>query len=369
MGIEITRYTGSYIGGVRDFNRRMAEGGEGEYQLPNDLRQFEGSAGGPLPWEGWLAVDDGTVRGGYLLRWQEFSFHGEIRRVAFYNLSMSEGAIDRKYAPVSRRMISSAVSHAPLTFALGMGGIHKRLPRFLHAFGWKLYEIPFIFRAVRPGKVLRNIQTIRTSALRRAAFDLAAFSGAAWVGISAIQAFRRKARKNTGIRYEEVKDFGDWADSVWSQCSASFAMIGVRDSRALNELYPASMQRITRLKVYSGTAVIGWAVVLNTRMKEHKQFGNLHVGTMVDMLSLPANAAIVAEAADRFLEDAGVDIVVSNQCHQSFRSALLDRGFLEGPSNYALAASKALTGLLEPFDGNILQVHLTRGDGDGPIHL
>jgi hypothetical protein len=347
----------------------MAAGGEGEYQLPNDLRQFECSAGGPLPWEGWLAVDDGVVRGGYLLRRQEFSFHGEIRKLAFYNLSVSEGAINRAYAPVSRRMISSAVSHAPLTFALGMGGIHKRLPRFLHAFGWKLHEIPFLFRAVHPGKVVRNIQTIRTTFLRRAAFDLAAFTGAAWLGIGVVQAFRRRARKYSGIRYEEVPNFGDWADSVWADCSASFAMIGVRDSRALNELYPATMARITRLGVYSGNAVIGWAVVMSTQMKGHKQFGNLHVGTVVDLLSLPRNAGMVAEAADRFLEDAGVDIVVSNQCHEAFRRALLDRGFLEGPSNYALAASKGLTGLLEPFDRNVSQIHLTRGDGDGPIHL
>jgi hypothetical protein len=369
MGVEIVRYTAPYIENVRQFNQRMALGGEGEYQLPTDLRQFEDSAGGPLPWEGWLAVQDDIVRGGYLLRWQDFSFAGEIRKVAFYNLSVSEGAIDPAFAPVSMRMITSATTRAPLTFALGMGGVDKRLPKFLHAFGWKLYEIPFLFRAVHPGRVVRNISAIRTTPLRRIAFNLAAFSGGASAGIHAIQAYRRKARKHPGLRYEEVPEFGGWADALWQVCASRFAMIGVRDSRALNALYPGTMPRISRLQVFSGASAIGWAVVLNTRMKGHKQFGDLHVGTLVDSLAIPQDAPVVAEAAERFLEARGVDIIISNQCFAAWRSALLDRGYFTGPSNFALASSRALTRSLDPFDRNVSQIQLTRGDGDGPIHL
>jgi hypothetical protein len=369
MSVEILQYTAPYIENVRQFNQRMTLGGEGEYQLPNDLRQFEDSAGGPLPWEGWLAVQDGIVRGGYLLRRQDFSFGGSIRNVAFYNLSVSEGAIDRVYAPVSMRMIISATAKAPLMFALGMGGVNKRLPKFLHGFGWKLHEVPFLFRAVHPGRVVRNITTIRTTPLRRAILDVAAFTGGAWMGICALQAFRRRARRRDAVRYEQTPEFGSWADSVWNTCADSFAMIGVRDTRALNALYPGTMPRITRLKVSSGKSVIGWAVVLNTKMKAHKQFGDLHVGTLVDCLAPLQEAPLIVEAAERFLEGRGVDLIISNQCHESWRSALLGLGFLEGPSNFVVAASRGLSKLLDPFDQNVSRIHLTRGDGDGPIHL
>ena len=115
--------------------------------------------------------------------------------------------------------------------------------------------------------------------------------------------------------------------------------------------------------------MIGWAVVLNTQLKAHKQFGELHVGTLVDCLGPVQGAPLIVEAAERFLEGRGVDLIISNQCHESWRSALLGLGFLEGPSNYVVAVSPELSKLLHPFDRNASQIHLTRGDGDGPIHL
>jgi hypothetical protein len=104
-------------------------------------------------------------------------------------------------------------------------------------------------------------------------------------------------------------------------------------------------------------------------MKGHKQFGNLQVGTLVDCLARHGDAPAVAQAAERFLEGKGVDIIISNQSHKSWRSALLDRGYFEGPTNFALAISRGITGLLDPLDRNLTRIHMTRGDGDGPIHL
>jgi hypothetical protein len=60
---------------------------------------------------------------------------------------------------------------------------------------------------------------------------------------------------------------------------------------------------------------------------------------------------------------------VSNQSNEAWRHALLERGYLEGPTNYALAMSKGLTRLLDPLERNLTRIHMTRGDGDGPIHL
>ena len=104
-------------------------------------------------------------------------------------------------------------------------------------------------------------------------------------------------------------------------------------------------------------------------MEGHKHFGDLHVGTLVDCLATPEHAGAVVEAAERFLRTLGVDIIVSNQCHGIWSSALLDRGYLTGPTNFVLAASRGLTRALEPFERNASDIHLNRGDGDGPIHL
>jgi hypothetical protein len=370
MALTINRYTAEYVAGVRDFNLRIAEGGWGEYPLPTDLQQFENSKDTPLPWEGWLAVQDGAVRGGYLIRHQQFSFRGEVRKVAFYNLSVSEGVVDPAYSGVSMKMAMTAMAREPLLFALGMGGRDRVLPRFLKALGWDMHDVPFYFRSVRPARVVRNIQTARGTALRRALLDGAAYTGAATVGVHALQ-WSRSLRGGpiAVLRWDEAAQFEKWADDIWRTLHGSFAMIGVRDSEALNTLYPASHKRLTRLKMLRDNRVIGWAVVMNTQMQNHKQFGNLHVGTLVDGLSAHEDAPSIVKASARFLQERGVDLIVSNQSHEAWCSGLERCGFLRGPSNYLLAVSKGLSRQLSPFEQNMTQVHINRGDGDGPIHL
>jgi len=116
--------------------------------------------------------------------------------------------------------------------------------------------------------------------------------------------------------------------------------------------------------VRQGT-VIGWAVPLDTAMRDDKHFGNLRLGSIVDALALPEDAPAVMAAAAGELEQRGVDLIVSNQCHKAWADALRRSGFLEGPSNFIFAAAKKLAALSSAFD----EFHINRGDGDGPIHL
>ena len=44
-------------------------------------------------------------------------------------------------------------------------------------------------------------------------------------------------------------------------------------------------------------------------------------------------------------------------------------GFLRGPSNFVFSASRELAGALAPLERHAPRLHLTRGDGDGPLHL
>jgi hypothetical protein len=235
--------------------------------------------------------------------------------------------------------------------------------------GWSMFDVPFFFKVNRPYRFLRGIWALRTSVPRKLALDAAAFTGAGWLGLRTLEAVRRRGDGGRSVSIEAVPAFGDWADRLWERCNARYAMIGLRDSVTLNRLYPASDPRPLRLKVSAGGAVLGWAVAVDTRMRDHKQFGNLRVGTIADCLALPEHAAAVVASAAAFLEGRGVDLVVSNQSHQGWRAALRSAGFLQGPSNYIFAASKKLSAMLEPFAVNAREMHINRGDGDGPIHL
>src|SRR5678815_6030997 len=74
-------------------------------------------------------------------------------------------------------------------------------------------------------------------------------------------------------------------------------------------------------------------------------------------------------AAAAALQERGVDLIVSNQSHAAWAAALAGCGFGTGPSNFIFAASKKLAALLDPWSAHVGRIHLTRGDGDGPIHL
>src|SRR5207253_10007952 len=128
---------------------------------------------------------------------------------------------------------------------------------------------------------------------------------------------------------EAVRGFGSWADELWEACHGRYGALGVRDSETLNRLYPAGEERFLVWKVIRGDRVIGWAVGLDTAMRDDKYFGDLRVGSIVDALALPEDARAVAAACARALSERGVDIMISNQCHRAWGDALRKAGFLE----------------------------------------
>jgi hypothetical protein len=146
-------------------------------------------------------------------------------------------------------------------------------------------------------------------------------------------------------------------------------MIAARDSETLNILYPASSNRFLCYKLIRGRTVLGWAVLLDTQMRDNKHFGNLRVGSIVDCLALPEQAFEMVRAVTRVLEVRGVDLIVSNQSNAAWCAALQSAGFLPGPSNLRFAASRELAKLLDPLSTMMPHIHLNWGDGDGPVPL
>jgi hypothetical protein len=373
MALAITPFTDDFVPAVKEFNARLLAGG-----VFHEFQFHESPVCAWLPklehrriyQEYFVAAEDGAVRGGYVLKHQPFSFRGDVRNLPFYHGPISEGLFNKKYASVGALLTRHALKVQPLLFALGMGGWEQPLPRMLQAMRWKMFEVPFYFHVARPFRFLRQIRPLRSNALKTAAAEAAAWSGAGWLAIRALQTIRRRPPGGcSDTTAEIVSDFGDWADQLWESCRAKYSLVALRNRETLAILYPGNDPKFRRLAVRRGGKTLGWAVLLDTAMRGHKYFGGLRVGSIVDCFADPGDAAVVAAQALADLKRRGVDLIVSNQSHQAWGAALRRAGFLEGPSNFLFAASPQLAARLDPFEANREQMHFNRGDGDGPIHL
>ncbi len=134
-------------------------------------------------------------------------------------------------------------------------------------------------------------------------------------------------------------------------------------------MYQVANPKPIRLRVSRAGRDLGWTVVFDTQLANHKQFDNMRLGTIVDCLALPGEENAVVQAATDHLRARGVDLIVSNQGHEAWCKSLRVNGYLPGPSNYGLVVSKGLASALSPWKENVSRVHMTRGDGDGPIHI
>jgi hypothetical protein len=364
MSIGIQPYLQENVPEVRRFNQRLR--GKA-FPFPETAVSEGMRPGGRISEERFLAIEDGVVRGGYLLKRQDFSIGDELLPIGCYRSALSEGIVDNKYVMVGVQLLLHALRREPMLYALGMGGLDRPLPRMLKAAGWTLNVVPFHFRVVHPGRFLRNIRPLRTTAARRLLLDTAARTGLGWAGIQTFQRARSGSKAAPPATVEMVDGFGDWADDLWTKCRPSYPFIGVRDRPTLGEMYPGGS--FIRMKVTNHGAVMGWAVALDTPMRDDKHFGDLRVGSIVDCLALPEHAFPVISAARGVLEQRGVDLIVSNQAHRRWASALHEAGFPEGPSNFIFGCSKTLMAKLRAADCGVEQLFLNRGDGDGPIHL
>jgi len=366
--VRIEPFTAELMPAVKDFNRRLLAGGaDPELLFPEDPwpQRFVCPSGARLFEEMFLVVDEGSVRGGFVLKHQDFWLGADSSSISHYRLPVSEGAVSRRYVGVAAHMIRYATRKQPALFALGMGGRRLPLPRLLEAVQWRLWEVPLYFFVQRPARFLREIRVLRSNAGARLALQAAAVTGLGWLGARAWQSFSAHRGLGPEVTVEKVEEFSHREDEVWEDSKREYSFLAVRDSATLRTLYPANSERFLSARVLSNGKQAGWFVALDTAMREHKQFGNLRVGTIVDALARPENAAPVIRAASDFLRHRGVDLLISNQMHPAWCKALRGAGFMRGASNFVLAVSPQL----QQFCGDGSGIHVNRGDGDGPIHL
>lgn len=371
MKIEIVPRDVSHGAAVKKFNGRIREGGQpfalSESARPEWLPRTEGRR---IFQEQYLAIDESAeVRGAYMLKHQDFLINGEMKSIADYQLPLSEGTVDKAYGIVGVMLLADAIKKQPLLYGLGMGSYRRPLPRMLKTAGWRMAKIPFYFKVCHVKAFLGNMTALKSSRILRFASLVMAYTGIAWLVLSLFQFASRKMAIGKNVRVEQVSSFSDWADVIWRGCCHSYSMIALRDAETLKILYPEDNPLFLRMRIREGEDVIGWVVALDTQMKRHKQFGDMRVGSIVDCLAVDGGEWSCIRAAEGFLRMRGVDLVVTNQSHHTWRRAVARNGFLRGPSNYILATSKSLSGFLHISGGFPDLAHMTRGDGDGPIHL
>lgn len=372
MATVIRPYTEDWVPAVKAFNRRLLQAGAAlsfpDSHVPKWLPKVNGCQ---LYHEYYLATEDDAVRGAYILKYQPFLVGGQVVSLAQFRLPISEGQIDKQFASLGAQLYLDALRKHPHLFTIGIGGYHETFAKLLISAGWSTCAVPFYFRVLRPARFLRNIVYLRTSLPRRLALDAMAASGLGTLAVHAYQYLRtRKQPKDTSqFAYSEVPAFAAWADDVWQVAQGGYSLIAVRNAEILNLLYPASDPRWTRLKVTAGDRVVGWAVLLNIPMQGHNYFGNMRVGSLVDCLAVGGMESKVTRAAMDYLKRHDSDIVVTNQSHMQWCSALEAAGLYQGPSNFIFAASKKVSAVLQPFEEQKDRVHMTRGDGSGPENL
>jgi hypothetical protein len=367
MPLHFEQYEPKHVPAVRAFDRRMSDKGvEAGFLLPEAPQPFDSTL--PLSAQYWLAVDGHEIRGGYLLQWRDFWLRGQRLRVCGFQSPISEGIVDRKYVTIGVQLIRHALTVNPLIYTVGMGGLDRPLARLLKSLRFSLTTVPFLFLVNHGGRFLAEIQRLRSSSMKRFALDAARYSGLGWLAANAVYSVGVLRRDRT-VRFQEVSTLDEIADDTWAASRHEYSFLAVRDSQMMRFLFHGR-DRAIRIEVWRGQQRVGWAVVLETQMRENRYFGNMRLGVIADCLACPADAAAVIQGARDCLIAADVDLLVANFQHPAWISACRRAGFFPGPSNHGLTFSPELVQSLQPFDQQLhTQIHLTRSDGDGLVNL
>lgn len=368
MTLQIRKYRPGDADLISAFNARLGPNTEFRLPIDPDALGMPAALNRRMYHDLFVAEDNGIVRGGYALKHEHAFAESVDDEIGNFQIPLSEGIVDRRFAAVGIRLLQDAIARQPRLYCLGMGSLSRPLPRMLSRFGWAVETVPFFFLVIKWPPFLKNIEALRRTRVRRIALEFLRVSGGAalcMAGWRTVTMLRRRTRRAAPLRAVEVPIFSEWADSVFERTLGGYAWLIDRSAPALNTRYGPHDVRLIRLRVESGSGTIGWLLLARSQLRGHRQFGDMRLGTIVDGLCSPSDAASLVRVAVERLREEDVDLIVSNQAHAAWCSALQDDGFMRGPSNFIFGRSPALA----RATGDLAACHINRGDGDGPINL
>ena len=193
-----------------------------------------------------------------------------------------KASINRAYATLGLRMVRDALARESRLYAMGMGGWDKPLPQMLKRLRLEDVRGPVPLQSGPP----RAIPAPHTRSPYQPAAPRRARRGRLHRrGLAGHESVRPDAPACRPTRV----DLGAQLRTVGRRSLGALARglraARPRDAATLDQLYPPSDPRFLRVR-----AVGGWAVLLDTQMRDHKQFGDMRVGTIVDCLAPPESA-------------------------------------------------------------------------------
>jgi len=355
---------------IHDFNKELKDHGI-SFRLPVPTSKQLYAEDFIIERKYILTENKSIIKAGYTLKCQWFKLNNNLLQIGYYYNPVTAGLFNKKYNICGVLLLHDAQKKYANLFCLGMGGYLEALPKLLKGLNWNLQTIPFFFKVYQPNSFLENIQYLKDSKLKSFITKLMANSGLGWLCIKFLflvtSLFHIRLKKKPSVFVEEMEVFDKDLDFVWENAKQYNSFIAVRNCEYLKILY--SDKRFIKLKFFFDNNVVGWSIALCTKLNNHKQFGNMRLGSIVDCLSLKGYETSIISKTSDMLKEKRVDLIVSNQSHIFWKNALKMNSFIKGPSNFVFASSRALS---EKLMGNIKfkdHIHLTRGDGDGPINL
>jgi hypothetical protein len=366
MPTSIRELNSADADGIREFNARLARRGAG-FSFPMDsggLMQREPGIDAPYQ-TAYVLTDGSAVRGGYILKDEQLFVGAQRFSAGNYQLPLSEGIVDRKYAIVGIQLIRHALARQTRLYCLGMGSTARPLPRLLSRLDWTVSKVPFLFRIENAGGFAREVRWLRQRRIPRYILNVAQISGVLAAGVALARLRRRvfDVPVPPDVSTSEVTSLPEEIDGLFESVRGDYGLLSDRRAVAMRKKLPSQDPRLSRLVMRRSGAVAGWIVFSVSRLRNHTQFGNMTLGCIVDGLAAPADVAVLTAAALERLAAANCDLLVSNQSHPAWISALRRHGFFSGPSNFVLALSPDLARAATEL------MHFTRADGDGPINL
>lgn len=348
MKYSIVPYTFEWQAAAKRCNERMRASGSPPFLLPTGEVGFR--VCGPIEWKQWLVVDEsGEVHGGCLMQSQPAWVAGEEVPAVNIQSPLSEGIVDRRHAGVAVWMMKELQQRFPFMYSVGMGSVQAPFARLLKALRWRVELAPFYFRVLSGQRLLAHVAPLR----RHRRLGWAVRTGALIplvpdVVFHALHRFRA-ARPGPVLNA---------AQPEWTRVRSRYGFGIERSEEMLGALYGHS-DRFKRVSVAGGLAVI-----CRTECQNHPYFGDLRVGTLVDVLCESGAELHLMNAVTAAAQRDGADLLITNQTAPDVIRAVQQNGWLSSTSNYVVALSPALTGRIGTHP-----VFVTRGDGDGLVNL
>ena len=269
MALQFTPFRTEHFAAVRDFNERMRAGNaDTAFLLPVEPR--ETSADGPIQLQQFIALDGAGVHGGVIEMDQPGWLEGRLIRALNYQSPLSEGILDRRYGMVAVRMVKFMEARGDSVFFVGMGAAENPMPRMLTASGWSVRPVPFLFRVHRTRAFLQEMRMFNTTPVRRIAARVAAFSGAASLGLACAQMRRSGSR----FKMRRERSWGNRFQEIWELCRNQCSFAASREPAMLDAFYPSRDPRLSILLMEDGGNPVGWAACFDTQMKEARYSGS-----------------------------------------------------------------------------------------------